>query len=196
MPGLTYDERHLAFAAPAVAAPAKLSWGAQVNPGSCETHGSPVVNVTHDVDNSVDSGFGGYWAFIDYGRTIQLWDQGDGSYCAVVGYQGRFEAVAGQQSPGNVEPLDGDEDGTFHGGYRALITGELLEEPTWPIRGRIDEIDHECTIAGICPGAVNWVDQYFESGSDFEYEWWGWIYRGGRHGTWVNASEGSSGDIA
>ncbi len=183
------------LATPALAAPPTLNWGPETSAGQCDTKGKPVVNVTHKVVNSVDSGFGGYWAFIDYNRKIQLWDQGDGTYCAVVSYQGQFDAEAGQQSPGNVEPLDGDEDGTFQGGYRATISGDLLDRPTWPTRGNVGVIDHDCTIAGSCPGNVNWIDQYFEPGYGFSFDWWGWIYRGGQHGTWVNASDGSSGDI-
>ena len=41
----------------------------------------------------------------------------------------------------------------------------------------------------------NWVGQYFESGYNFTYEWWGWIYHAGKHGTWVNSIDGNSGDI-
>jgi hypothetical protein len=37
--------------------------------------------------------------------------------------------------------------------------------------------------------------QYFEPGYGFSFDFWGWIYRAGRDGTWVNASTGSSGDI-
>lgn len=181
---------------PATAAPPQLNWGPQTNASKCRTKGKPTVNVAHKVVNSIDSGFGGYWAFIDYNRQIQAWDQGGGTYCAVVRYQGRFDGEAGQQSPGNVEPLDGDENGVLHGGYRAVITGELLGSPAWPTRGFLGVIDHECTIAGACPGNVDWVEQYFGPKYGFSFAWWGWIYRGGQHGTWVNASTGSSGDIS
>ncbi len=180
----------------ALAAPPTLGWGAEVNAGRCDTSGRPVVNVVHKVTGSVDSGeAGNYWAYSRYNKRIQLWDQGEGVYCAVVGYLGRFSGVAGQQSPGNTEPLDGDENGTFQGGYRAIVSGELLAQPGWPTRGQLGAFDYECDIAGNCPGAVNWLAQYFESGYAFEYEWWGWIYRGGRHGTWVNSSDGNAGDV-
>lgn len=189
----------LALAAPALAAPPSLNWGTEVNAGECETTGSPVVNVTHKVLNSVDSGLAGYWASEDYNKRIQLWDQGDGVYCAVVSYEGHFTGVAGQQSPYNTEPLDGDENGAFQGGYRGIISGNLLAKPTWSTRGRVSTVDYECTSpVGFkvdCPGSVNWVDQYFQPGYKFSYDWWGWIYHGGRHGTWVNSSDGNAGDI-
>ena len=189
----------LFLAGSALASPPTLNWGTEVNAGECETKGSPVVNVTHKVVDSVDPGVAGYWASEDYNRRIQLWDQGGGVYCAIVSYQGHFTGVAGQQSPYNTEPLDGDEDGAFQGGYRMIISGDLLTEPSWPTRGPVDTVDYECTtpvgFAVDCPGAVNWIDQYFEPGYAYEYEWWGWIYHGGRHGTWVNSSDGNAGDI-
>jgi hypothetical protein len=193
---LTLTAALLLCVASAVAEPTGLNWGTEVNAGECDTTGSPVVNVTYGVVDSVDSGEGhNYWAFEDYDKRIQLWDQGKGAYCAVVGYQGRFTAVAGQQSPGDTGLLDGDENGTFQGGYRMVIAGELLDEPGWPTHGRAGVYDYGCDIAGNCPGAVNWIDQYFEPGYGEAFVWWGWIYHGGRYGTWVNSSDGNAGDI-
>jgi hypothetical protein len=186
----------LLFAASAAAAPPTLSRGAQLDAGRCETAGRPVVNVTYSVTDSVDSGVAGnYWAFEDYAKRIQLWDEGEGAYCAVVGYDGRFTGVAGERSPGNTGNLDGDEHGTFHGGYRATVSGDLLEDPVWPTHGHAGTVDYECDIAGTCPGSVNWLEQYFQPGYDFGYEWWGWIYHGGRYGAWLNTADATSGDI-
>jgi len=186
----------LLFAAPALAAPPTLNWGSQVNAGQCQTAGRPVVNVMYEVTDSVDSGVAGNnWAFENYNKQIQLWDQGGGVYCAVVSYLGHFAGVSGEQSPGNTEPLDGDERGTFQGGYRGTITGDLLGEAAWPVRGRVGAIDYECDIGGNCPGEVSWISQYFQPGAGFKYDWWGWVYHGGRYGTWVNSSDGNAGDI-
>lgn len=192
---LTLTTFLLFSAASAIAAPPTLNWGAQINGSSCDKSRRPVVNVTHKVINSVDSGTAGnFWAFVNYNKRIRFWDQGDGTYCAVVSYLGKFAGVDGEQSPGNTEPLDGDERGTFQGGYRITITGDLRESATWPTRGRIGVIDYDCDIAGDCPGSVNWLGQYFQS-SSYKYDWWGWTYKGGRHGTWVNSSDGNAGDI-
>lgn len=183
-------------AAPAPAAPPALNWGSQVSADQCETTGRPVVNISYEVINSVDSGTGGNnWAFESYDKRIQLWDQGGGVYCAVVGYLGRFFGVSGEQSPGNTEPLDGDERGTFQGGYRATVTGDLLDEAAWPTHGQAGVVDYECDIDGNCPGSVDWVGQYFQPGAALELVWWGWIYHGGRYGVWVNSSDGNAGDI-
>jgi len=56
-------------------------------------------------------------------------------------------------------------------------------------------IDYECNIVTTVCTYVSWVDQYFEETSIFSYNWWGWIYHGGSHGTWINAEEGSVGNI-
>jgi hypothetical protein len=190
----------LVFAASALAAPPSLNWGTQVNGGQCETHGSPVVNVSYKVVNAVDSGLGGYWASEDYNKHVQLWDEGEGAYCAVVSYQGHFTGVAGQQSPDNTETLSGDESGAFEGGYRMIITGEPLAKPAWSKHGQLGTVDYRCTTpVGFkvsCPGSVDWISQYFGSSYGYEYAWWGWIYHGGRYGTWVNSSDGNAGNIS
>ena len=184
----------------ALAAPEKLNWGSKVNASQCEKSGSPIVNITQKVTNSVDSGQGGnYWAFSNYKRTIQLWETTTADrYCAVVRYTGKFDGEAGQTSPGAGGILDGDEDGTFQGGYQATIDGTLKDNPGWKTKGSVGTADYDCNISGTCPGAVNWIDQYFDSGYVFGYDWWGWIYHGGSHGTWVNSCPscgGNSGDI-
>lgn len=181
------------LALPAAAGP--LDWSKETNRSVCQATGAPVVSVTQHVTGDADSGFHGYWAFDSYTRRIQVWETGLGEFCAVVRYSGTFDAVADRPSPGEGVALDGDEDGNMQGGYRATITGEMLNEPTWPSRGTVGHYDYQCDMSGTCPGAVDWVDQYFETDADFQFDWWGWVYRAGRHGVWVNASDGSFGDI-
>ena len=187
----------LASTMPAFAAADTLNWGTEVNPGECDKVGSPIVSVTQKIINTVDSGEGGnYWAFDDLNRHIQLWATNTADeYCAVVNYSGKFDAQAGETSPGAGGTLDGDEDGTFQGGYRATITGTPLVSPVWKTKGSVGTTDYQCDISGVCPGAVDWVEQYFGPAYGFAFDWWGWIYHAGKHGTWVNSSDGNSGDI-
>lgn len=182
----------------ALAAPEGPNWGAEVNPGQCEKSGSPIVNVTQEVINDVDSGENGYWAFDDFTRHIQLWEStNDGEFCAVVQYTGKFDAQGGQNSPGQPsEILDGEEDGTFQGGYRATIGGDLIDNPDWPTKGPVGTFDYQCDLSADCPGFVDWVAEYFGSSYTFDYQWWGWTYRAGNHGTWVNSVDGNSGNIS
>lgn len=181
------------------AAPPILNWGTEVNGAKCSKTGSPVINVSEDVVNSVDSGEGGNnWAFDNYHRTIQFWAQPNGAYCAVVRYAGTFDGQTGQTSPGAGGTLSGAEDGDFEGGYRAIIRGTLKTSPDWPTRGSVGTIDYQCDISGNCPGYIDWIAQYFEPGYTFiggDLAWWGWVYHGGAFGTWVNSSDGNEGDI-
>jgi hypothetical protein len=161
----------------------------------CTAKGSPIINVTQKIINDADSGQGGnYWAFDDLNRGIKVYDNGDGTFCAEVTYQGKFDSQAGQVSPGATGILSGKEDGTFNGGYRATITGTLLAAPAWKTNGSVGTTDYQCDILGNCPGAVSWLDQYFTAGYGFAYDFWGWTYNY-KNSVWVNAASGNSGDI-
>jgi len=161
----------------------------------CDTNGAPVINVTQKIVNTIDSGLSGYWAYDDLNRVIKVYDNGDGTFCAEVTYQGKFDAVAEKTSPGDVAALlDGSEDGTFNGGYQATITGALLAEPLWKTNGSVGTTDYACNIDTASCTAVNWLDQYFEAGYVFAYDFWGWTYNH-KNCVWVNSSEGNSGDI-
>ncbi len=169
-----------------------------VRPPACEAKGTLVINVTQKVVNSVDSGEAGdWWAFDTYNRKIQVWKQSGSTFCALVDYVGTFDAQAGQMSPGNTAVLSGREDGTFKGGYRAIITGALISNPDVATKGSLGTVDYRCDLSGNCPDAFNWTDKYFVTGATgytFTYGWWGWEYRSGSH-VWVNSSDGNSGDI-
>lgn len=173
-----------------------LNFGKELNANQCDKSGAPIINVVEKVANTVDSGEGGNnWAFDDLTRQIKVWEQADGTYCAIVKNEGKFDGVEGQLSPGEGGTMNGDEDGTFEGGYRATITGDLLETPLWKTKGFAQTTDYQCNLDGDCQGYVNWLGQYFESGYSFSYDFWGWIYHGGKCGTWVNADSGNLGDI-
>jgi hypothetical protein len=170
----------------------------QTSPSECNTSESPIINVTQKVDKSIDSGeAGNYWAFDSFNRKIQVWKQTDGTYCALVDYEGKFDAQAGQQSPGNTAVLTGKEDGNFKGGYRAVINGNLKATPDLTTKGSIGTASYNCDLSGNCPGAFNWTEKYFNTaatGYSFSYSWWGWEYKVGTK-VWVNSSDGNTGDI-
>jgi hypothetical protein len=78
--------------------------------------------------------------------------------------------------------------GDFSGGYRATFTGTWLQTLLWPTHGNVGTVNYNT-------GYVDWVGQYFTY-SNFDMVWWGWSYKAsGHHGTWVNSSDGNSGDI-
>jgi len=189
----------------AIAAPSgvHLNWGSEVNPGQC-SKGKLVINVTQQVINSIDSGVASWWAYENYNKQIQVRETAPGIFCAVVRNEGDFTTVAGP-SPQNTDTIAAGITGTWQGGYMMTITGSLLGTPTWPTRGNVGVTDYACTWTddgdGVfnfgeesCPGAVNWLDQYFTVGYSTSYDWWGWVYHTPRNGTWVNSNP-NSGDI-
>lgn len=185
-------------------------------------NGNRVINVTEKVTGDADSGqAGNYWGIDTFTRTIQVWNTGDDSYCAVVAYKGKFAAQAGQKSPGTTQNtggiLTGDEGGTMNGEAQIYITGPLnVSNPSiWPLSGQVNGgnvVDYGCTInpdgTDQCTNYVDWVAQYFdESAPSYTLSEpnWGWKYvgrdqppapdKGASDGVWVNASTGNSGDI-
>jgi hypothetical protein len=82
------------------------------------------------------------------------------------------------------------------GGYTATIKGTLADDPEWPLRGSVGTVDYQGDVqAGTRPGAVDWVSDVYFPSAGFSFDWWGWIYHGGKCGTWVNASTKDCGDI-
>ena len=161
--------------------------GPQTSAAACDG-GKVVINVTYKVVNDVDSGVAGNnWATDNYNRHIMVRQTAPGTFCATVDYQGKFVTMAGL-SPQNTGTVTDGVTGTMNGGYTATITGALLADPLWATRGHLDTLDYTS-------GGVSWLNQYFESGYVFNYEWWGWQYNAGSHGTWINAIDGNSGDI-
>lgn len=176
----------------------------QLSKSSCgDNLGNPVINVTQKVQNDVDSGeAGNYWAFDYYNRRITAWSTGVNKYCAIVTYDGKFYAVPGQVGPGNNPlgalintPTNAPVNGDMSGGRRAIITGTLLTTPAWPTNGNVGTTNYQCDLSGTCLGVISWPGQYFNSGYNYNDAWWGWQYKGGSHGTWINSVDGNSGNI-
>lgn len=166
--------------------------GPQTSAAACG--GKLVINVTHKVVNDADSGFGGAWAFDAYNRSIQVREVAPGMYCATVDYQGRFLTVAGV-SPSGDSTVAAGINGTMNGGYRSTVfSGTLNPSPAYATKGNIGTFDYACDLAFNC-NYFSWVGTYFSSTSGFDLAWWGWTYKAGQHGTWVNAIDQSSGDI-
>ena len=185
-----------------MAAPYYLNWGSQVNVGQCDAvvGAKPlVINVTSQVTNDGDTWFGpGFWALDSFNKHIQVWDLGSGTYCAVVRYQGSFVTTGTPVGPmgSPSAPLLPGVEGSVEGGYRAIITGVLNPNTGKKTKGNIGTFDLGCQSDGTCaPNPFDWLATYFGSGAGFTYEWWGWIYRAGNNGTWVNAISGSYGNI-
>lgn len=172
---------------------AGFNWGDEVNAGQCPD-GQLVINVTHKVTNDIDLGDGGGWATDAYKKHIQVWQVDEDTFCAIVRYIGSFVTREGR-SPADEENISDGIKGTMQGGYRLTVTGALQTAPASPARGNLGTFDYVCIAARDCPGLFDWKGTYFDSGYSFTWDWWGYVYRTGRNGTWVNSDDGNEGDI-
>jgi len=165
-------------------------------PISNQCSGDLVINVTYHIENSMDSGEGGnYWAYDFINRLIQVRQVDENKFCAEVRDTGYFITVEGR-SPGNTDNIEAGIEGRLNGGYVIDITGVLNSDPDFATFGNIGEFDYQChPEIPECESAFNWLDTYFESGYSYAYQQWGWIYHAGKNGTWINSSDGNSGDI-
>ena len=180
-----------AFAAPGP--PPKLNKH-QLQPRACG-NGRLVINVQQKVVNDVDSGTkGNFWAYDDYTRAIKVWRVGANNYCSIVHYDGTFRTIAGP-SPGGGGTVGNGIKGHFEGGYRMDFNAAPLAHPAVKTHGSIGTTDYRCDKAGNCPGSAYWVTLFFTSVTGDDFDWWGWLYKAGRYGTWLNSVDGAKGDI-
>lgn len=171
-----------AFAAPSV----HTNFGKTVNASSCDTSGSPVVNVTYKVTNDPDSGVVvPVWATDAFTKRLQIWQQADGTFCAIAKYEGQF-VTNGTGSPETGAPLTAGIRGSFEGGYTAFFDGTLNPNPAYPTFGNLSTFAYP---------PIDWLGTYFTGNTYENLPYWAWTYHAGNNGSWVNASTGNHGDI-
>ncbi len=125
-----------------------------------------------------------------------MWQERDGSYCAVVGDTGSFVTLAGT-SPNKTGTVEAGITGRMQGGYVATFTGTPVASPAYATRGNLGSFDYKCTGVNQCTGTRPSFLDYVTLTPQTSYDLpaWGWIYRTAKNGTWVNQSSGSAGDI-
>ncbi len=184
------------FAGPSFAKTSHTVIGKEVNASVCNQSLPPVVNIKYSVTNDADSGtLGNVWAFDNYNKTVQVWPQTDGSFCAVVKYMGQFVTNAGDspQAATTDGTVGAGVQGTFEGGYIGTFSGVLNNG--LQTNGDLGLYDYSCDLAYNCPGIFNWLNEYFPGNTNFAQSFWGWNYQAGSNGSWANVSTGNSGDI-
>ncbi len=138
---------------------------------------------------------GNGWANDSIDRHLQVWQAGDGGYCAVVNDTGSFVTFTGAGPSGNGTVSAGIK-GVIHGGYvTTVFAGTLSPTPGYATHGNLGTFDLECVSAYECPGAHPSFLSYFESEPSYDLAAWEWKYHTARNGDWVNAAGGNSGDI-
>lgn len=161
--------------------------------------GDLIINVTRKVINGLDTGHCEPWARDDFMQHIQVWDEGADGFVAILKGNGTFDAFEGAKTPAEPcdDTLDGDESGPFSGGVRLTFDGTFApgDSRTHGHLGTVDQGCEQTTSSCDFSSTTGWLDDYFSSWSNLSFPWWGFIYHGGKAGTWVNASTGDCGDI-
>lgn len=166
---------------------------------ACKVDGSKmVVNVHYTLKNNYDSGFAGNaWANDTIDRQLRIWQSPAGTFCVQVADHGKFVTFAGA-SPSGLSTVSAGVKGHLEGGY---ITTDIVGTfaPTLPVRGDLGTFDLACDASFNCPGARPSWKNYFTLGvTGIEFAQWGWVYKAGRNGTWLNQDDvaaAASGDI-
>ena len=190
----------LALAASAQAAPGLRLDRQSIGARQCIAghQSAEVVDVHYTLRNDADSGFGdNYWANDTIFRHLRIWSEPDGTYCVQVADIGAFVTYAGT-SPSGTSTVSADVRGFLSGGY---VTTDVVGTfaPTLRTRGYAGTFDLQCDSSGNCPGQrISWTSYFSSVTSSHAFAHWGWIYRAGRHGTWLNedtVAAADSGDI-
>jgi len=149
--------------------------------------GKMIVNVTYTITNDPDSGVNGNdWATDTIKRHMQVFDLGDGTYCAAVNDTGSFVTLAGD-SPNGTGAVDAGISGRLNGGYVAMIPAATLDpSPAYATHGNLGSFDSSAR-----PSFLS----YFSGSPDWDFASWGWAYHTAKNGNWLNAAAGNSGDI-
>lgn len=183
----------LALCGTAAAAPPPALDASQLAAARCGAASAPLVDVVFGLRDDYDSGFGGTWADDTILRHLRVW-QVAGGYCAISADVGAFATFPGA-SPSGASTVSAGVRGVLDGGYRSTVFQGTFAPSAYPTRGYLGTFDLGCDVDPGCGGAHPTPAAYFSSTSGFDLAWWGWIYRAGRHGTWLNASTGSAGDV-
>jgi hypothetical protein len=151
--------------------------------------GKPIVSISYGVKNDVDTGSrGNEWAHLTYARSVRVWRRGSGAFCAVSGYNGTFESIAGP-SPGGRWQLPDGVGGTMQATSLTMFRGRFSPGRA-PTRGFL----------GV-KGPWEWSNDYFSGVTGFRYASYTFRYvatQGGT-GTWTDMLRGGrvhdNGDI-
>jgi hypothetical protein len=163
---------------------------------ACKPKGAKVtqvVDVTYKLLNDLDSGFAGNnWANDTIDRHLRIWDEGNGTYCAQIEDHGKFTTFAGD-SPSSFSTVSAGIKGDIEGGYITSNIAGSFTTSAFPAKGNLGTFDLNTQ------SPPSWASYFAPGYTADAFSAWGWIYKAGQNGTWLNAlgvSKETSGDIA
>lgn len=180
----------------AAAAPGPKLDKHDISAKQCQLAGShQLVDVNYTILNDADSNVaGGYWANDTIKRHVRIFSESDNTFCVVVEDHGKF-VTFDSSSPNGTGHVTAGITGNIEGGY---ITSDVQGTfaPTLATHGNLGTFDLQCDSSGNCPGTVpSWHDYFSSIVSANDFAQWGWLYKAGHNGTWLNQDSGNAGDI-
>jgi hypothetical protein len=178
---------------PVSAAPGPtLNFGSELSADQCGG-GQPLIDANIEDLNVADTAVSGaVWALDASKQSIRIWETAPGSFCVILSSEGSFASFAGPSINGT-GTVSAGVTGPLEGGFRFRGTGVFA--PTVPTHGFVGTFDWRCDQAGNCPTPAGFSTLYFSSFHLTSFDWYGFIYHGGTHGTAVQSIDGNSGDI-
>jgi hypothetical protein len=168
------------------------SASAKDKPGCPE--GELIVDVTLTIKNVDDTANDGHvWALDSVVAHMRIWRVSTNRYCVRNDDAGTFTSFAGG-SPGGTGTISSGVTGTIEGTQYFRAGGTFA--PTVPTSGYIGEFNPDCQPDGSCANHdYRFPNLYFSKLTSFAFGWFSYAYDGGSHGTWLQSTNGSSGDI-
>lgn len=97
-------------------------------------------------------------------------------------------------SPNGTGTVTAGIKGNIEGGYITNAVNGTFD-PSRPTHGNLGTFDLQCDSSGNCPGTVpSWKDYFSSIASSNDFAQWGWLYKAGHNGTWLN-QDWQRGDI-
>lgn len=160
----------------------------------------PLTDTVH-IRGNLDTGGSGYWAALDYDRTVQITPGRRGTWTVALTDAGTFRTLVGKKSPEKGVALTTAQDGTFQGTFAFQV--KSWDKPT--ARGVRDYYNYRCNANGTgdrakdcrgMPAATStWPVLYFGKKAQVTAGDWRWTYNTRCGQTWDSSNKGNTGDI-
>lgn len=144
---------------------------------------NPVLRDTVHITGNVDSGHHGYWARLDYDRTVRIAPHGEGQWTVLLIDRGTFTTITGSDNSPRRGRAVADANGSINGRFQFQVTSD-----TKPSADQVDDTyDYDCTVPGTgnrnadCPGmpagTSMWPQLYFGDQATITPGDYRWVYR-------------------
>lgn len=170
---------------------------AGVATASSASAAAPLTDTVH-IRGNLDNGNHGYWAKLDYNRTVRITRASKSTWNVVLKDVGSFTTLKGAKSPAAGATIAGSMPGTFAGTFRFTVTSTSKPDASKVRSGYNFRCNPAVPNRGDCPGmpatTSNWPALYFGPGTTVTAGTWKWDYETCKE-AWTTSNAGDTGDI-